>query len=65
MKFFNGDNSESLDDKAKQLLTVFHDSFDPTVKILAVEEYFEAPMGNGTPPLIGYIDAIEEDSKAR
>ena len=42
VKFFNGDNPESLEDKAKQLLAVFHDSFDPTVKILGVEEFFEA-----------------------
>ncbi len=66
VKFFNGDNPESLDDKAKQLLTVFHDSFDPTVKILGVEEFFEAPLGNnGTPPLHGYIDLIEEDKEGR
>ena len=65
VKFFNGDNPETLDDKAKQLLTVFHDSFDPTVKILGMEEYFEAPMGNGTPPIIGYIDAIEENSTGK
>ena len=66
VKFFNGDNPESLDDKAKQLLTVFHDSFDPTVKILGVEEFFEAPLGNnGTPPLQGYIDLIEEDKEGQ
>ena len=65
MKFFNGDDATSLEEKAKQLLTVFHDSFHPTVKILGVEEFFEAPLGNGTPPLHGYIDLIEQDKEGQ
>ena len=47
-----------MEEKAKQLLTAFHDSFDPTVKILGVEEFFSAEFGNGTPPLHGYADSV-------
>ena len=31
VKFFNGDNVASMEAKAQQLLTVFHESVDPTV----------------------------------
>jgi putative RecB family exonuclease len=60
VKFFNGDNAASLETKAQQLLSVFHESVDHTVTILGVEERFEMPLGNGTPPLVGFIDLIEQ-----
>lgn len=59
IRFFNGDDSGVLLDKAKQLLSVFHESFDPTVGILGVEEFFSMDMGKRIPPLHGYIDVIE------
>jgi putative RecB family exonuclease len=60
VKFFNGDSAASLEAKAEQLLKVFHKSVDHTVTILGVEERFEMPMSNGTPPLVGFIDLIEQ-----
>jgi len=59
IRFFNGDDSSVLLGKAKQLLSVFHESFDPTVGILGVEEFFSMDMGKRIPPLHGYIDVIE------
>jgi putative RecB family exonuclease len=59
IRFFNGDNEESLVEKAEQLLTVFHSSVDPSVTILGVEEFFELPL-DGIPPFHGYIDLIEQ-----
>ncbi len=60
VRFFNGDNAVTLETKASQLLSVFHESVDPSVTILGVEERFEMPMSNGTPPLVGFIDLIEQ-----
>jgi putative RecB family exonuclease len=59
VKFFNGDNEDSLVEKATQLIQTFHDAVDPGVQILGVEEFFELPLG-GLPPLQGYIDLIEQ-----
>jgi putative RecB family exonuclease len=61
IRFFNGDNENSLLEKAQQLLTVFHDSFDPSVSVLGVEEFFELPLG-GIPTFQGYIDLIEQSA---
>ena len=60
VRFFNGDNAVTLETKAQQLVTVFHESVDPTCTTLGVEERFEMPMSNGTPPLVGFIDLIEQ-----
>jgi putative RecB family exonuclease len=62
IRFFNGDSEDSLLEKAKRMLQVFHDNFDPTVAILGVEEFFELPV-DGIPPLCGYIDLIEQNSE--
>jgi len=59
IRYFNGDNEDSLVEKAENLLTVFHGSTDPSVTILGVEEFFELPLG-GIPPFQGYIDLIEQ-----
>jgi len=59
IRFFNGDDSTLLLGKANQLLSVFHESFDPSVGILGVEEFFSMDMGKRVPPLHGYIDVIE------
>ena len=64
IRFNNGDDAESLMTKAKQMLTVFHDHFDPTVQIIGVEEFFEVGLV-GAPPLQGYIDLIEQDHDGR
>jgi len=61
VKYFNGDNEESLQEKATQLLQVFHDAVNPGTRILGVEEFFELPLG-GLPPFQGYIDLIEQSS---
>lgn len=61
IKFFNGDSEDSVIEKAEHLITVFHNSTDPSVTILGVEEFFELPLG-GIPPLQGYIDLIEESA---
>lgn len=60
VKFFNGDNSTSLEAKASQLLSVFHEFVDPSVQVVGVEEFFEVSLGNGTPPVQGYVDLIEQ-----
>jgi putative RecB family exonuclease len=62
VKFFNGDSENSLVEKAKQMLTVLHGSFDPSITVLGVEEFFELPLG-GLPVFQGYIDLIEQDTK--
>jgi putative RecB family exonuclease len=59
VKFFNGDNENSLMQKASLMLSVFHESCDPSVCVLGVEEFFEVPLG-GLPPFHGYIDLIEQ-----
>jgi putative RecB family exonuclease len=61
VKFFNGDNENSLMEKARQMLLAFHESVDPTSTVLGVEEFFELPLG-GLPPFQGYIDLIEQSS---
>ncbi len=59
VKFFNGDNENSLMDKAKGMLNVFHESADPNAQVIGVEEFFEIPLG-GLPLFQGYIDLIEQ-----
>lgn len=61
VRFFNGDSERSLMEKAKLILSVFHECFDPSVSILGVEEFFELPIG-GLPPFQGYIDLIEQSA---
>lgn len=64
VKFFNGDNEASLLNRAEQLLTVFHESFNPAVVVLGVEEFFAVDLA-GVPPLQGYIDLIEQSPEGR
>ncbi len=59
VKYFNGDNENTLTEKARQMLTVFHDSVDLSSRIIAIEEFFELPLG-GLPLFQGYIDLIEQ-----
>jgi putative RecB family exonuclease len=59
VKFFNGDNEDSLREKAIQLIQAFHDAVDPGTQVVGVEEFFELPLG-GLPPFHGYIDLIEQ-----
>ena len=59
VKYFNGDNENSLMEKAKGMLTVFHESVDPNAQVIGVEEFFEIPLG-GLPLFQGYIDLIEQ-----
>ena len=37
IRFFNGDDEQSLIEKAGQMLTVFHEAFDPGVQVLGIE----------------------------
>jgi len=60
IRFFNGDDENTLTDKAKVMLNVFHEAFDPDVQIFGIEEFFEVSFGNEVPPFQGYIDLIEE-----
>jgi len=62
IRFFNGDSEGTLTEKAKLLLTVFHDSFDPSVQVLGVEEFFELSLEKAVPPFQGYIDLIEQST---
>jgi putative RecB family exonuclease len=59
IRFFNGDTVETLNAKAKRMLDVFHQSFDPSMQIIGIEEPFEFDLGKRIPPLVGYIDAVE------
>jgi putative RecB family exonuclease len=59
IRFFNGDTAETLATKAKRMLEVFHESFDPGVQIIGIEEPFEVDLGKRIPPLVGWIDAVE------
>jgi putative RecB family exonuclease len=61
VKFFKGDSENSLDEKAKLMLTVFHDSVNPDIQVIGVEEFFELPLG-GMPVFQGYIDLIEQSA---
>ena len=61
IRFFNGDNEESLGAKATQLIDVFHATVDPGTQVVGVEEFFELPLG-GLPPFQGYIDLIEQSA---
>ena len=60
VRFCNGDNEESLQEKAKQMLTVYHESCDPSVETLGIEEFFEVSIHDAVPPFQGYIDLIEQ-----
>jgi putative RecB family exonuclease len=60
VRFFNGDSEESLTEKAKRMLDVFHESFDPAVQIIGIEEPFELDLGKRLPPLVGWIDVVEQ-----
>ena len=64
VRFFNGDNEDSLRDKAQELFRVFVDSFDPSVAVLGIEEHFEINLGD-LPPFMGYLDLIEEDTNGQ
>jgi len=59
IRFFNGESVEVMDTKAKKMLDVFLQSFDPSVQIIGIEEPFEVDMGKRMPPLVGWIDAVE------
>lgn len=60
IRFFNGDSAESFAAKAKRMLEVFHEAFDPSVQIIGIEEPFEVDLGKRMPPLVGWIDAVEQ-----
>jgi putative RecB family exonuclease len=60
IRFFNGDTGETLTTKAQRMLEVFQESFDPTVQIIGIEEPFEVDLGKRIPPLVGWIDAVEQ-----
>ena len=55
IRFCNGDNEESLQEKALQMLTVYQESFDPGVEVLGIEEFFELEIARTVPPFQGYI----------
>jgi putative RecB family exonuclease len=59
IRFFNGDDADSLQGKANKMLATFHESFDPSISVLGVEEFFEINLGD-MPPFCGYIDLIEQ-----
>ena len=61
IRFFNGDNEDSLQEKAGRMLNVFRDAFDPDVRVVGIEEFFEVQLANEVPPFQGYIDLIEDD----
>ena len=42
------------------MLEVFHEAFDPSAHIIGIEEPFEVDMGKRIPPLVGWIDAVEQ-----
>ena len=60
IRFSNGDSEESLTAKAKGMLEVFHGEFDPSVQIIGIEEPFELDLGKRIPPLVGWIDVVEQ-----
>jgi putative RecB family exonuclease len=62
VKYFNGDNENTLTEKAKNMLNVFHESVDPYTQVIGVEEHFEIPLG-GLPLFVGFIDLIEESDE--
>ncbi len=64
IKYFNGDSEECLIEKAKGMLTVFHENRDPSITVLGVEEFFQLPLG-GVPPFEGYIDLIEQSPEGQ
>jgi putative RecB family exonuclease len=61
IRFFNGDDKDSLREKAQQMLEAFHSAFDPSISVLGVEEFFEFQI-EGLPPFCGYIDLIEQSA---
>ncbi len=59
IRYFNGDNESSLQEKAKQMIGVFIQNVDPDAQILGVEEHFQFHIER-VPPFEGYIDLIEQ-----
>jgi putative RecB family exonuclease len=64
IRFFNGDDAESLQEKAQQMLEAFHSAFDPGIVVVGVEEFFEISLGQ-MPPFCGYIDLIEQSDSGQ
>lgn len=60
IRFSNGDSEESLTTKAKRMLEVFHEASDPSVQIIGIEEPFEVDLGKRIPPVVGWIDVVEQ-----
>ncbi|MFC1835411.1 RecB family exonuclease [Thermodesulfobacteriota bacterium] len=58
-RFFNGDDAQSLENKAQQMLTAFAQAHDPSTTVIGVEERFQVEF-NGLPPFVGFIDLIEQ-----
>ncbi len=65
IRYFNGDNEDSLLEKAGVMLKVFHDAFDPGVQIVGIEEFFQVQFAKDVPPFQGYIDLIEESPSGK
>jgi putative RecB family exonuclease len=60
IRYCNGNNEESLAEKALQMLSVYHDSYDLGTEVLGIEEFFEVQIADTVPPFQGYIDLIEQ-----
>jgi putative RecB family exonuclease len=64
VRFFNRSSEESLSQKAKDLLTVYHNAWEPETRILAVEEPFlfdlqeYLPEDPDLPLFKGVIDSV-------
>jgi len=65
VRFFNGDDAESLEQKGEQLLAVVVEAYDPSAEIIALEEPFIIELGPDVPPLHGFIDRIDRSSEGK
>jgi putative RecB family exonuclease len=61
IRFFNGDDADSLRENAERMLAALHEGFDPSISVLGVEVFFEFQI-EGLPPFCGYIELIEQSA---
>jgi putative RecB family exonuclease len=69
VRYFARESENSLLEKAKELIAIYHSAWDYQTEVLAGEEYFELDLPklvpdnpDPLPSFVGYIDSIEKAS---
>ena len=61
IRYKEGEDAQTQDDLARRMLSAFLEHLqDRHLKILAVEQRFSVDLAAGLPPLVGYLDVVEQ-----